>query len=181
MANPAITCCTGDAARVTQRGTIVTTCGVKEVDRRLPSQNGTGKCMNQSRGLYTPILAGCASESVIMPHFHDVVAAFREIEEKGCVQVDGEEYEVPIKVVVVADMSFVWKCVDRGRAAGAGSFCWACKVHAHARHLGCPGGCRKCREAGTVYGPEGTQTYRHWEENTPEFAQWECDGATSAQ
>ena len=45
--DPWITCCTGNAARVTQRGTIITTYEVKEVDRRLPSQRGTGKCMNR--------------------------------------------------------------------------------------------------------------------------------------
>jgi hypothetical protein len=49
--DPWLVCITGDAARVTQRGTIITTCGSKEVDRRLPSQMGTGKTMNQSRKL----------------------------------------------------------------------------------------------------------------------------------
>ena len=56
--DPWIVALTGDAARVSQRGSIVTTCGAKEVDRRLPSQKGTGKVMNQSRSLYTPMLAG---------------------------------------------------------------------------------------------------------------------------
>jgi hypothetical protein len=121
-AKPWLVCCTGDAARVSQRGTIITTCGVKEVDRRLPSQAGTGKCVNQSRGLHTPTLAGRASETVVMPHFHGLVAAFREIEERGCMVVDGVEHEVPIRVVVVADMSFVWKRAERGRAAGSGCF-----------------------------------------------------------
>jgi hypothetical protein len=108
-ADPWIVACTGDAARVSQRGTIITTCGAKEVDRRLPSQEGTGKAMNQSRSLYTPMLAGYAKEDEVMPHFHDLVAAFKEIEDRGFVVVDGEEYQVPIKVVVVADMSFIWK------------------------------------------------------------------------
>ena len=86
--DPWMVCCAGDAARVTQRGTIMTTCGAKEVGgaRRLPSQNGTGKCMNQSRGLHAPMLAGHASESVVMPHFHDMMAAFREIEERARVR-----------------------------------------------------------------------------------------------
>jgi hypothetical protein len=52
---------TGDAARVSQRGTVITTCGAKEADRRLPSQMGTGKTMNQSRRLCTPMLAGSTS------------------------------------------------------------------------------------------------------------------------
>ena len=38
--DPWLVCLTGDAARVSQRGVIVTTCGAKEVDRRLPSQLG---------------------------------------------------------------------------------------------------------------------------------------------
>jgi hypothetical protein len=116
-AKPWLVCCAGNAARVSQRGTITATCGVKEVDRRLPSQAGTGKCTNQSRGLRAPMLAGRASETAIMPHFHGVVEAFREIEERGCVVVDDVEHEVPMKVVVVADTPFVWKCAERGRAS----------------------------------------------------------------
>jgi len=172
-AKPWLVCCAGDAARVSQRGTIITTFAVTDVDRRLPSQAGTGKCMNQSRGLYTPMLAGHASETVVMPHFHGLVAAFREIEERGFVVVDGVEYEVPIKVVVVADMSFVWKYAERGCASGSGCFCWACKVHAGTRHLGYPGGCRKCRADGTACGADGTQVCRHWEPHTAEFGSWE--------
>jgi hypothetical protein len=42
--HPWLVCLTGDAARVSQRGTIVTTCGAKEVDRRLPSQLGAHVC-----------------------------------------------------------------------------------------------------------------------------------------
>ena len=38
--DPWLVCITGDAARVTARGTIITTCGAKECDRRLPSQLG---------------------------------------------------------------------------------------------------------------------------------------------
>jgi hypothetical protein len=122
-AKPWLVCCAGDAARVSQRGsTITTTCGVKEVDRRLPSQAGTGKCMNQSRGLHAPTLAGHASETVAMPHFHGLVAVLREIEERGHVVVGDVEHEVPIKVAVVADMSFVWKHAERGRASGSRCF-----------------------------------------------------------
>ena len=126
--DPWLVCITGDAARVTQRGTIITTCGAKEVDRRLPSQMGTGKMMNQSRKLYTPMLAGYASETTLMPLFHEMVATFKEIEERGCCEVDGIQYKAPIKVVVVADMSFVWKYTGRGCASGSGSFCWTCKA-----------------------------------------------------
>jgi hypothetical protein len=153
--DPWLVCVTGDAARVSQRGVIVTTCGAKECDRRLPSQlgayclvcpppphplsssrtstpflsqPGTGKGMNQSRKLYTPMLAGYASETKLMPHFHALVSTFKEIEERGYCEVDGVQYEVPIKVVVVADMSFVWKYTERGCASGSGSFCWMCKV-----------------------------------------------------
>ena len=82
---------------------------------------GTGKIMNQSRKLHTPMLAGCASETTLTPLFH-------EIEERGYCEVDGIQCEAPIKVVVVADMSFVWKYTGRGCASGSGSFCWTCKA-----------------------------------------------------
>ena len=65
--DPFVVALTGDAARVSQRGSMITTCGAKEVDRRLPSQQGTGKVMNQSRNLYTPMLAGYISEKVTQP------------------------------------------------------------------------------------------------------------------
>jgi hypothetical protein len=46
-----------------------------------------------------------------------------------------------MKVVVVADMPFAWKHVDRGRASGAGSSCWACKARTRALGTsGTPGG-----------------------------------------
>jgi hypothetical protein len=126
--DPWLVCLTGDAARVTQRGTIITTCGAKEVDGRLPSQMGTGKIMNQSRKLRTPVLAGYASGTTLMPLFHEMIATFKEIEERGYCEVDGIQRKAPIKVVVVADILFVWKCTGRGRASGSGSFCWTCKV-----------------------------------------------------
>jgi hypothetical protein len=65
--DPLLVCLTGDAARVSFRGAIITTCGAKEVDRRLPSQMGTGKVMNQSRNTHTPMLAGYVSENVLAP------------------------------------------------------------------------------------------------------------------
>jgi hypothetical protein len=43
----------GDLCRVSMRGKAITMCGVKQADRRLPSQNLTGKTMNQSRHMYT--------------------------------------------------------------------------------------------------------------------------------
>jgi hypothetical protein len=64
---PLLVCLTGDAARVSFRGAIIATCGAKEVDRRLPSQMGAGKVMNQSRNTCTPMLAGCVSENVPPP------------------------------------------------------------------------------------------------------------------
>jgi hypothetical protein len=39
----------GDLCRVLLRGKAITVCGVKQADRRLPSQNLTGKTVNQSR------------------------------------------------------------------------------------------------------------------------------------
>jgi hypothetical protein len=119
------------------------------------------------------MLAGYAKEDEVMPHFHDLVAAFKEIEDRGFVVVDGEEYQVPIKVVVVAGMSFTWKYAGRGSASGSGCFCWLCKVHSNTRHMGCPGGCQKCRDEGTVYGQDGRQQCLHWDPHTPEFGLWE--------
>jgi hypothetical protein len=172
-ADPWIVSRAGDAARVSQRGTIITTRGAKGVDRRLSSQEGTGKAMNQSRSLCAPTLAGRAKEDELMPHFHDLVAAFKEIEDRGFVAVDGVECEVPTKVVVVAEMSFVWKHAGRRSASGSGCFCWLCKVHANTRHVGCPGGCLKCRDEGTVHGLDGRQACLHWDPHAPGFGLWE--------
>jgi hypothetical protein len=58
---------------------------------------GTGKIMNQSRKLFTPVLAGCASETTLMPLFHEMIATFKEIEERGYCEVDGIQHEAPIK------------------------------------------------------------------------------------
>jgi hypothetical protein len=52
--NPWLIPLTGDLARVSFRGKHVTMCGVKQGDRRLPSQKETVKSMNQSRHMYTP-------------------------------------------------------------------------------------------------------------------------------
>jgi hypothetical protein len=110
---------------------------------------------------------------VIMTFFSELVAAFRRIEDSGICVVDGMEYAVNIKTVVVADMSFLWKYCGRGNACGNGSFCWLCKCHAKTRHLGYPGGCRTCRDAGEAYNDHGEQSCRHWEAHTPEFEKWE--------
>jgi hypothetical protein len=111
--------------------------------------------MNQSRSLRAPTLAGHAKEGEVMPHFHDLAAAFKEMEDRGFVAVDGVGREAPIKAVVAAGMSLIWKRAGRGSAPGSGRFCWLCKAHANARHLGCPGGCRKRRDEGTARGNDG--------------------------
>jgi hypothetical protein len=88
---------------------------------------GTGKIMNQPRKLHTPALAGYASETTLTPLFHEMIATFEEIEERGYCEVDGIQCKAPTKAVVVADTPFVWKCTGRGCASGSGSF-WTCKV-----------------------------------------------------
>jgi hypothetical protein len=67
-ADPYILVAIGDLARVNLKGTkCVTICGMKECDRRLPSQKlsvgGHENNMNQLRTLYVPAVAGYATES----------------------------------------------------------------------------------------------------------------------
>jgi hypothetical protein len=53
----------------------VTVLGVKMADGRLVQQEKTGKTMNQSSDMYTPIVAGFADEAARMPYFHLCVYA----------------------------------------------------------------------------------------------------------
>ena len=57
-----------------------------------------------------------------MDLFNQLVGTFRRIEEDGYCEVGNIQYEVKIKTVVVADMSFLWKFCGRGHASGRGSF-----------------------------------------------------------
>jgi hypothetical protein len=71
---------TGDGVVTSRRGAYVTVLGVKMADVRLVQQEKTGKTMNQSSDMYTPIVAGFADEAALMPYFHLMVREFLQIE-----------------------------------------------------------------------------------------------------
>jgi hypothetical protein len=166
---------TGDLARVSFRGKSITMCGVKQADSRLPSQLLAGKTMNQSRNLYSPAVAGFTDEKKMMPYFEAMVAAFVDIEAKGYCTVDGVEYSIHLRCVVVADMAFLHKYLGRGGGSSKTiCFCFMCSSKCHYRHRGYPGGCWKCRRLHCVYDEEtGVQTCHHHDVCTYEFLDWE--------
>ena len=173
--NPWIIPLTGDLARVSLRGKGITMCGVKEADPRLPSQLLTGKTMNHSKNLYTPAVAGYTDEKKMMPYFDEMVAAFMEIEERGYCMFDNDRKYVNIKCVIVADMSFLHKYLNRGGGSATTTcFCFMCSSKSYYRHKGYPGGCQKCRRNNSVYNTEtGVQSCLHHDVCTPEFLKWE--------
>jgi hypothetical protein len=166
---------TGDLARVSFRGKFITMCGVKQADRRLPSQRATGKTINQSRHMYTPALAGYRDENSLMPYFEEFMRAFKEIEKRGFCVVDGNEHRVNIYPFLVADMAFEHKFLKRGGgSAKTIRFCMFCSNACHFRHKGYPGGCIKCRRLDIVYDDEtGVQKCLHHDACTTEFLDWE--------
>jgi hypothetical protein len=58
--------------------------------------------------------AGYATEKELMEYFHLLLDAFRKIEEQQFCIVNGKKYRVFLKVVVVADLSFLHKYVLHG-------------------------------------------------------------------
>jgi hypothetical protein len=169
--DPYIIAVTGDLARVSFSGKAVTMCGAKQCDRRLVSQQLTGNKgdMNQSRTLYTPAIGGYSTESDMMPLFEQLVDAFVEIEKQQFCVVDGKEYEVFIKVLVVADMMFLQKYTGHGGGcASTTHFCMFCSCISKFRHEGEPGGCEDCRGKGIVYDKQGLQVCLHHDVITPE-------------
>ena len=147
--DPYIVAVTGDLARVSFSGKAVTMCGPKQCDRRLVSQLLTGNKgnMNQSRNLYTPAIGGYSTESDMMPLFEELVDTFVAIEKQQYCVVDGKEYEVFIKVLVVADMMFLQKFTGHGGGcASTTHFCMYCSCISKFRHEGEPGGCEDCRQ-----------------------------------
>ena len=172
---PWTVCVTGDQARVNFRGKGITMCGVKQSDPRLPSQIATGKTMNQSRNLYSPAVAGYTDEKSMMPYFEQLVAAFVDIEKKGFCTVDGADYPIFIRCLVVADMAFLHKYLGRGGgSAKTICFCFLCSSKCHYRHKGYPGGCWKCRRLQCVYNDEtGVQKCHHHDVCTADFLEWE--------
>ena len=173
--DPYILVLTGDLARVNLKGTkCVTVCGMKECDRRLPSQKqsigGHENNMNQSRTLYVPAVAGYATESELMPLFEQLVELFVEIEQEKYIIVDGTRYDnVFIKVLVVADMMFLHKFTERGGCcASTTHFCMFCSCMSKFRHEGEPGGCDACRRENKVYDANGIQICLCHDMLTPE-------------
>jgi hypothetical protein len=166
---------TGDGTRVSYRGKSITMCGVKQADGRLPSQHETGKTMNQSRHMYVPALAGYTDEKSIMPYFEEFLRALRDIEDIGFCVVDMKEYKVHIRCFVVEDLAFEQKYLQRGGGSGKTTrFCFMCSNICHFRHKGYPGGCWKCRAAGTDYDEQtGVQICLCHDVCTPDFLIWE--------
>ena len=167
--DPYIVVVTGDLARVSLNGKSVTMGGPKEADRRLASQKLTGNDnMSQSRTLYTPAIGGYATECELMPMFEELVDLFIEIENNKYIVVDGIKYEnVFIKVLVVADMSFLHKFTGVGGGCYSTThFCMFCSCMSKFRNEGEPGGCERCRLAGCVYDDKGLQKCLHHDHAT---------------
>ena len=179
--DPYVLAVTGDLARVSFSGKAVTLGGPKECDRRLVSQLLTGKPhttargvrymnnMNQSRTLYTPAIGGYSTESDMMPLFEELVDYFVEIESQQFCVVDGKEYEVFIKVLVIADLMFLQKFTGHGGGCATTThFCMFCSCMSKFRHEGQPGGCEDCRSRRQVYDNNGLQICLHHDVITPE-------------
>jgi hypothetical protein len=169
--DPYIVVLTGDLARVSLNGKSVTMCGAKEADRRLASQKLTGNDnMSQSRTLYVPAIGGYATEGQLMPMFEELVELFIEIEKNQFIIVDGTRYDdVNIKILVVADMSFLHKFTGQGGgSASTTHFCMFCSCMSKFRNQGEPGGCERCRLAGSVYDDKGIQVCLHHDHATEE-------------
>jgi hypothetical protein len=143
-------------------------------DRRLVQQERSGKTMYQGSDMFTPAAGGYLDEKDLMPYFHLLMEELRKIEEQQFCTVNGKEYTVYIKPVVIADLSFLHKYVKRGGGShSATCFCLFCGALRHYRHHGYPGGCRKCRLLGIVYDDAGIQKCRHYEACTEEFLAWQ--------
>ena len=57
-----------------------------------------------------------------------------EVEKHGFIEVDGKRNTLHIKVGIVGDKSFMWKCTGRGQSSARGQICWMCKCSALQRH-----------------------------------------------
>ena len=179
--DPYVLVVSGDLARVSFSGKACTLGGPKQCDHRLVSQELTSKIhttgrgvrytntMNQSRNLYTPAIGGYSTESDMMPLFEELVDFFVEIEMQQFCVVDGKEYEVFIKVRVVADMMFLQKFTGHGGGCATTTFfCMFCSCMSKFRHEGQPGGCEDCRNKHKVYDKQGLQICLHHDVVTPE-------------
>jgi hypothetical protein len=77
---------TGDGVVTSKRGAYVTVLGAKLADGRLVQQEQTGKTMNQSSAMYTPIVAGFADEGELMPYFYRMVDEFIKSKHRSSVK-----------------------------------------------------------------------------------------------
>jgi hypothetical protein len=106
-------------------------------------------------------MGGYTKESDMMPLFEQLVDYFVEIENQGFCVVDGKEYEVFVKVLVVADMMFLHKFTRHGGCCATTThFCMFCSCMSKFRHEGQPGGCEDCRNI-----TKGVR--RKWSTNMP--------------
>jgi hypothetical protein len=170
---------TGDGVVTSKRGAYVTVLGAKLADGRLVQQEQTGKTMNQSSAMYTPIVAGFADEAELMPFFQRMVEEFLKIEEEECCVVNDKRYTVYIHIIVVADKSFMQKFTQRGGGShSATCFCMLCGCMRNFKHVGYPGGCLNCRALGKVYGEDGLQICGHYDLCTTEFLTWQRERYT---
>ena len=104
-----------------------------------------------------------------MPLFEELVDYFVEIENQQFCVVDGKEYEVFIKVLVIADMMFLQKFTGHGGGCATTThFCMFCSCMSKFRHEGQPGGCEDCRSRRQVYDNNGLQICLHHDVITPE-------------
>ena len=110
-----------------------------------------------------------------MKYFDRMIACFREIEARGFCVVDDVQHEVFIDVLVVADMAYLHKYLQRGGGSHSCThFCFLCSVSSKYRAEGYPGGCMKCRATDVVYDrTTGAQQCRHHDVCDRDFLEWE--------
>jgi hypothetical protein len=172
--DPWIVPITGDGVRTSNRGTFVTVLGPKMADQRLVNQERSGKTMYQGSDMYTLAAAGYMDEKSLIPYFHLLVNEMLNIEQQQFCVVNGTQFAVYIKTVVIADLAFLHKYMQHGGGShSATCFCLFCGALRNFQHHGYPGGCRKCRRLGTVYDNDGIQKCRHYEACTAEFLLWQ--------
>jgi hypothetical protein len=88
--NPWVIPITGDAVKTSQRRAVAIVMGKKQSDGHLKNQERAGQSlMRQSCDMYTPAVAGYATESEIMDYFHALVREFQQIERQGFCTVNG--------------------------------------------------------------------------------------------
>ncbi len=89
---------------------------------------------------------------------------------------NGKRYVFHIRIIVIADKSFMQKYTERGGGShSATCFCMFCGCLRNFKHVSYPGGCIDCRARGKVYGEDGIQICGHYDPCTPEFLAWQTE------